>query len=275
MPRHNSQCWANTATQMTLRHRWDGALRSVSRLYQTQTWLCKAQGLACCRLQGMTKGKCTWLMPSHHSKGLATPTTSPSCNQYGQHFKQQKMSMSIKDLQFGMEKWSKTHGLEIDRGIYFKQRTVEDIVNLRFNPGQGVAQFKSAECGLSLLICRTHTPEEIERIHNREAAEQLTQATQVFEEALKLQRSDPRAPAGNYFELKFNITMFCALLHTLFGDKCGYYLSLMKLQNCLDTPGVYNIRHAYIPDICYRISWAIINDGRSFFSTTMIQQDFE
>jgi hypothetical protein len=48
----------------------------------------------------------------------------------------------------------------------------------------------------------------------------------------------------------------------------------MKLRNCLDTPGVYNIWHAYTPDICYRIAWAIIDDGRSFFSTTMIQQDF-
>jgi hypothetical protein len=144
-------------------------------------------------------------------------------------------------LLFGMEKWARAHGVEIDRGIYFEQKSVEDIVNLRFNPGQGVARFKSAERGLSLLICRTRTPEEIERVRDREAAEQLTKATRILEEALKLQRGDPRAPASNYFELKLNITSFCALLHTLFGGQCAYYVALMRIRNCMDTPGVYNI----------------------------------
>ncbi len=173
-----------------------------------------------------------------------------------------------------MDKWARANGVEIDRGVYFEQKSVEDIVNLRFNPGQGVTQFKSAERGLSLLICCTRTPEEIEQVRDREATEQLTQATRVLEEAIKLQRGDPRAPASNYFELKLNITTYCALLHTLFGSKCGYYVALMRIRNCLDTPGVYNIRQAYTPDICYRISWAIIDNGRSFFSTVMIQNDF-
>ncbi len=65
-------------------------------------------------------------------------------------------------LQFGMEQWARTQGVKLDRGIYLEQKSVEDIVGLRFNPGQGVAQFKSAERGLPLLICRTQTPEEIE-----------------------------------------------------------------------------------------------------------------
>ena len=42
----------------------------------------------------------------------------------------------------------------------------------------------------------------------------------------------------------------------------------------MDTAGVYNIRQAFTADICYRISWAIIDDGRSFFSTVLIQHDF-
>lgn len=178
-------------------------------------------------------------------------------------------------LAYGMEQWARAQGVELDRGIYFEQKTVEDIVSLRFNPGQGVAQFKSAEKGLSLLICRSRTPEEIERVREREEAEQLTQATRVLEEALKLQRGDPRAPASNYFELKLNITSFCALIYTLFGDKCEYYRALMRIRNCMDTAGVYNIRQAYTADVCHRIAWAVIDDGRSYFSKVLIQQDFE
>ena len=49
----------------------------------------------------------------------------------------------------------------------------------------------------------------------------------------------------------------------------------MRIRNCLDTAGVYNIRQAYTPNICYRISWAIIDNGCSFFSTVLIQHNFE
>lgn len=185
------------------------------------------------------------------------------------------LDVQRRHIAYGMGQWARNQGVEIDRGIYFEQKTVDDIVNLRFNPGQGVAQFKSAEKGLSLLICRSRTPEEIERVREREQAEQLTQATRVLEEALKLQRGDPRAPASNYFELKLNITSYCALVHTLFGDRCAYYQALMRIRNCMDTAGVYNIRQAYTADVCHRITWAIIDDGRSFFSNVLIQQDFE
>lgn len=185
------------------------------------------------------------------------------------------LDVQRRHLSYGMEQWARSNGVEIDRGIYFEQKTVEDIVNMRFNPGQGVAQFKSAEKGLSLLICRSRTPEEIERVREREQAEQLTQATRVLEEALKLQRGDPRAPASNYFELKLNITSYCALMHTLFGERCPYYQALMRIRNCMDSGGVYNIRQAYTADVCHRISWAIIDDGRSFFSKVLIQQDFD
>ncbi len=101
-----------------------------------------------------------------------------------------------------------------------------------------------------MLVCRSRTPEEIEAVRDREAAEQLTRATRVLEEALKLSRGSPRAPTNNYFELKLNINTFCALLHTLFGVKCGYYITLLCIRNCLDNVGVFNIREAYTPDIC-------------------------
>ena len=81
----------------------------------------------------------------------------------------------------------------------------------------------------SLLVCRTRTPKEIEHVKDREAAEQQTQATRVLKEALKLSRGDPRALAQNYFELKLNLTTFCALLHTLFGNGCAYFASLMRI----------------------------------------------
>ena len=77
------------------------------------------------------------------------------------------------------------------------------------------------------------------------------QATHVLEEALKLSHGNSRPPVGNFSCLKLNITTYCALLHTLFGDKCNYYDALMHIHACLNNAGAYNIRESYTADICY------------------------
>ncbi len=67
-------------------------------------------------------------------------------------------------LQHGMDEWARNNIVELDRGIFFESNTLDNIAALCFSPGQGVAQFQSAEQGLSLLICWTHTHNKIERI---------------------------------------------------------------------------------------------------------------
>jgi hypothetical protein len=66
-----------------------------------------------------------------------------------------------------------------------------------------------------------------------------------------------------------------ALLWVLFGDRCDYFINLNKIHAVMDLPEVQQLRQKFPPEICRRISWAIIDDGRSFFNTVLTQQDFD
>ena len=76
-------------------------------------------------------------------------------------------------LQPGMVQWAQTQGVELDHGIFFEQKMNDNnIINLCFKPGQGVAQFCSEEQGLSLLFCYTCTLDKIERVCKCKVVEQ-------------------------------------------------------------------------------------------------------
>jgi hypothetical protein len=51
-----------------------------------------------------------------------------------------------------MEEWSNNHCTKINT-IFFERKTIEDIIHLRFNPGEGITQYRMAERGISILVC--------------------------------------------------------------------------------------------------------------------------
>jgi len=60
----------------------------------------------------------------------------------------------------------------------------------------------------------------------------------------------------------------------LFGDKCDYFCNVLKIYKILEMPEVVQLRSKFSPEICRRITWAIIDDGRSFFNTVITPQEF-
>jgi hypothetical protein len=55
------------------------------------------------------------------------------------------------------------------------------------------------------------------------------------------------------------------LVVTLWQKKCDYYKELLKIHRILAREECFTIREAYMKEICARITWAIIDNGRSFF----------
>ena len=66
---------------------------------------------------------------------------------------------------------------------------------LKFNPGEIVPQYATAEKGLSMLICCNRTTEEVEEIRTWEEAARVSKDNRNFDEVLKLAKTDPRMPA--------------------------------------------------------------------------------
>jgi hypothetical protein len=55
--------------------------------------------------------------------------------------------------------------IPIDTSIYLEGKTIKAIVDLKFNPGEGVAHILSASKGLSIMSCWGRTNAKTEHIH--------------------------------------------------------------------------------------------------------------
>jgi hypothetical protein len=178
-------------------------------------------------------------------------------------------------IRVSMSKWSKDTGKDIDKAPFFTEQTIKDIVGLNFNPGEAVPTFSSAQRGISILTCRPKSAHEVETIKEFEEARRATAHTAQFNDVRRRQKAPPSPPPDNYFELRLGVNTFCALVWTLFGDECDYYKGLLEVAETLDQQEVHIIREAFTPDICRRITWAILTDGRSFFNTVLVESQFK
>ncbi len=91
---------------------------------------------------------------------------------------------------------------------------------------------------------------------------------------LKVNRKKTATPPGLYSELKLNIGTYCGLLWSLLGENCDYYKELLKIYCVLDCQECFSIRKAYTKEVYARITWAILDDGRSFLGQTVVAVDF-
>jgi hypothetical protein len=173
-----------------------------------------------------------------------------------------------------MSKWSKETGKDIDKAPFFTEQTIKDIVSLNFNPGEAVPTFTSAQRGISILTCRPKSAHEVETIKDFEEARRVTAHTAQFNEVRRRQKAPPSPPPDNYFELRLSVNTFCALVWSLFGDECDYYKGLLEVAETLDQQEVHIIQESFTVDVCRRITWAILSDGRSFFNTVLVEEQF-
>ena len=85
-----------------------------------------------------------------------------------------------------MKEWPAQLGIEINQGVYFSKDTIDDIVKLPPNPGDGYHALKTEEKGISILACLPQTQHEIESIQLREQAADDSKQNQTLAKALKL-----------------------------------------------------------------------------------------
>jgi hypothetical protein len=137
-----------------------------------------------------------------------------------------KVDTHCLNIELDMQVWAGRQGIILDRGVVLAKGNIDDITGLHPNPGNCTAIHKSAECGVSVLACRPRTIGGIKSLHMVEKAREETELTRTEVDTLHQKNAGPRPPTNTYEELKANVTMFCALLNTLFGPKCDYYLKV-------------------------------------------------
>jgi hypothetical protein len=158
--------------------------------------------------------------------------------------------------------------------VYLKGTTIKAIMELKFNPGEGVAHLSSVDKGLSIMVCRAHTSAEMERIRECEEALSATETTRQLDELLRLSKGVTRAPVDNFLKLKMIIATFMSLVWVLFGLECDYYKGLQNVYATLELKGVMAQKSSFMVEQCRKIMWAILDDGGAHFNDVKTTLDF-
>ncbi len=164
-----------------------------------------------------------------------------------------------------MKQWLYDHRIPINTSIYLEGETIKAIIDLKFNLGEEIAHFLSASKGLSIMSCQGRTSTKTECIGERKEAIAALENTHQLNELLWLSKGVTRAPADNFWELKFNITKFMSLVWVLFGSECDYYKGVRNVYATLELKEVMALKSSFTAEHCRRITWAILDDGQAYF----------
>ena len=76
-----------------------------------------------------------------------------------------------------MLEWSKQTGFDIFKGVYFPNKVVEDLVQLRMACGEAVVTLKMAERGNTMLVCNLCSMAATSEARIRDEAAVATETT--------------------------------------------------------------------------------------------------
>ena len=166
--------------------------------------------------------------------------------------------------------------VSIDRGLFFTTASIRDIISLKFNPGGTIAEPETAHLGLSILMCRARSAATTAAIRRYELAAERSKRSRTLAEAEhELTAYDTgMALPDDYNELLRCLGTYCALLHALFGKKCAFYRHCYQIWTTMNSDYVFDRRTNFSPLFCRQIVWAIIEEGRAYFSQRLSTDDF-
>ena len=169
---------------------------------------------------------------------------------------------------------AKPDQVNIDRGLYFPNTVLKDILALRFNPGGPTAEVATADLGLSILVCRPLSADGKSALRRREQLEATSKRKTLAEAELEWASTEPMVYPDDFNELHLCLGTYCALLHTLFGEKCAFFKHCYKLWMTMHSETVYDHRHLFKPMFCRQLVWAIIEYSRAYFAQRLSIDDF-
>ena len=174
-----------------------------------------------------------------------------------------------------MTTWSAREGFKIDDRVYWQKDTVVEWVNLKFNPGECRGEFKTAEKGISPLLFLPVSSADRAEIMRVDAARGETESNRTLAEALSLSDKDPRAPPRSFDEMELMVATCAGFFHTLFGEDCEIYESLLSMCQNFEKKTVKALKEDYTPTKCREYTWAILDDCRQFFSVRMTERELK
>ncbi len=157
--------------------------------------------------------------------------------------------------------------------MFFEQKTIEDIINLRFNPGEGIAQYCMCERWVSILVCRPRGIAETEHLQDHKHATEATRGTHMLKEASNLTTAKPCLLASTFHDVQRNVRIFLHICARALWQKMQVLFNTNGREKIFNYSSTQTIQDAFNINVCRRIIWAIVCDGRFFFSKVKLSQD--
>ena len=175
----------------------------------------------------------------------------------------------------GMTAWSVKNGIEISENLYFPEELIKNIRAVKPNPTGMVGVSRVSDTEVTNLACLPLRVSEIEARVIGESALSSTEANRTKTEKEKQLKGESRNPPDTYFGVKLNVATTAALISVCYGQKSVLYQNLINIYNILKRKQVAQASLAFTPLFCRQITWAIVDDMKSFFAKRLMPDDFK
>jgi hypothetical protein len=98
-----------------------------------------------------------------------------------------------------MLRWVDWQRCWIKEGVYFDNKTINDWIALKFNPGDSTALYSSADKGISILKCRAPTSAHLKDLRRQEEIWDVTKSNTTYVEVIKQAKSKNVSPPPHDF----------------------------------------------------------------------------
>ena len=184
---------------------------------------------------------------------------------WGKLFRTSDPAMWRKHLWKAMTKWADNHKVEIDHSVFLEQWWLEDMLDVKPNPGGPVAIYAQAEKGVSPLAFMPKSPDRITELQRRETAAKESRNNWGFGDAMKWGKTDPSDPPLSYAEWKANKTTFAAFLAVAFTESCPLFQDVWGVRRIMVNLERLQHHKKVTASLCTQDTWACIAASRDFF----------
>ena len=174
-----------------------------------------------------------------------------------------------------MLEWQKENGIEIHQNIFLPEDLIKNIQAVKPNPTLIKGTSRVSDVEFTALVCLPIRPSEIEAKMFAEQAASSTEANRTKNEKEKQLKGESCDPPNNYWGVKQNVATTAALMSVCYGEKNRLYKNLMHIHEILKEDTVAQASMVFTPLYCRQITWAIIDDMKSYFSKRVMPDAFK
>ncbi len=100
-----------------------------------------------------------------------------------------------------MIRWANRERSWIEEGVYFDNKTINEWIALKFNPGDRTALYASSNKGIFILKCCTPTSAILKEQRRQEEIWEATKGNTTYVKVMKRTKKDTNPPAHNFNNL--------------------------------------------------------------------------